>query len=172
VTELKRVAGELEALRGQVPDAKLQEALGAVGQGKTKLADALIAEVENKEQQAIERAARAAFERGRIAYEEVRWQEARSHFEKADRLVRDHAEYSEWAARLTWSLGDYSAAIRRYEATLDRVRKGKGDNARETAAALNNLAAIHRDQGRYAEAEMLFREAPTIDEHTTAARRS
>jgi tetratricopeptide (TPR) repeat protein len=107
VTELKRLAGELEALRGQVPDAKLQQALNALGQGKTKLADALFAEVENKEQQAIERAARAAFERGRIAYQEVRWQEARSHFGKADRLIPNHANYSAWAARLegVWKIG-------------------------------------------------------------------
>jgi tetratricopeptide (TPR) repeat protein len=144
VTELKRVAGELEALRGQVPDAKLQEALGALGQGRTKLADALFAEVENREQQAIERAARAAFERGRIAYQEVRWQEARSHFEKADRLVPDHDEYSTWAAQLAWELGDYSTAARRYEAILDRVRKEKGEDAPEMTIALNNLAELYR----------------------------
>ena len=47
VAELKRLAGELEALRGQVPDAKLREALDALAQGRTRLADALLAEVKD-----------------------------------------------------------------------------------------------------------------------------
>jgi tetratricopeptide (TPR) repeat protein len=169
VTELKRTAGELEALRGQVPDAKLQEALDALGQGKTKLADALFAEVENREQQGIERAARAAFERGRIAYQEVRWQDARSHFEKADRLVPDHTDYSNWAARLTHDLGDYSTATRRYAAIYDRVRKEEGEDAREMSIASNNLAMMYRAQGRYGEAEPLLKKSIAIDEKALPA---
>ena len=50
LAELTRLAGELERLRGQVPEAKLREALNAIQQGKTKLADALFAEVESKAQ--------------------------------------------------------------------------------------------------------------------------
>src|SRR3954451_2955510 len=169
LAELKRIAGELEALRGQVPDAKLREALDALGQGKTKLADALFAEVENNEQQAIERAARAAFERGRIAYQEVRWQEARSHFEKADRLVPEHAEYSSWAARLAWKLGDFPTAIRDFENILRRVRKEKGEDAPEAAEALNNLALLYRDQGRLTEAEPLYKKAIAISEKALPA---
>jgi tetratricopeptide (TPR) repeat protein len=169
VAELKRLAGELEALRGQVPDAKLREALDALAQGRTKLADALLAEVESNEQAGIERAARAAFERGRIAYQEVRWQEARSHFEKADRLVPNNADYSWWAARLAWDLGDYSTATRRYEAILERLRKEKGEDAPETTPVLNNLAGLYRAQGRFGEAEPLFEKALAIDEKALPA---
>jgi tetratricopeptide (TPR) repeat protein len=169
VAELKRVAGELEALKGQIPDAKLQEALNALGQGNTQLADALFAEVENKAQQAIEVAARAAFERGRIAYEEVRWLAAREHFAKAERLVLENTQYSYWAARLAQLLGDYGVATSRYEAILARVRKQKGEEAPETAPAMNNLALLYQAQGRFAEAEPLFLKAIALGDKALPA---
>jgi tetratricopeptide (TPR) repeat protein len=169
VAELIRTAGELAILRGQVPEANLQQALDALAQGRTKLADALFAEVENKEEPAIERAARAAFERGRIAYQEVRWQEARSHFEKADRLVPDNAEYSGWAARIAHNLGDYGKAVHRYEAILDRFRKGKGEALEVAIAAANNLALLYHAQGRSDEAEPVFKKLITIYEEALPA---
>jgi tetratricopeptide (TPR) repeat protein len=169
VAELKRVAGELEALRGQIPDAKLQEALEALEQGKTKLAYALFAEIASKGQSTIELVARAEYEQGRIAYQEVRWQEARSHFEKADRLIPDHDEYSVWAAQIAHVLGDYGTAARRYEAILERIRREKGEDSSEMAEASNGLATLYQDQGRYGEAEPLYKKAIAIGEKTLPA---
>jgi tetratricopeptide (TPR) repeat protein len=163
VAELERLTGELQNLHGQVPEEKLQEALDALKQGKTKLADALFAKIESMGQQAIERAARAVFERGRIAYQEVRWQEARGHFEKADRLIPDHAEYSQWAAKLAQELGDYGTAVHRNEAIRERIRKEKGEDAPEMATVSNDLALLYLDQGRYGEAEPLLKKAIAIN---------
>ena len=84
-------------------------------------------------------------------------QQARSHFEKADRLMPDHVEYSYWAARLAELLGDYPTAARRYEAVLVRLRVQKGDDAPEIAGALENLAEVYRAQGRFEEAEPLLK---------------
>ncbi len=165
VAELKRIAGELEKFRKDVPETKINQALGALAKGDTGVADGIFAEVGAASQPNIETAARAAYERGRIAYDEVRWQDARIHFQRADRLSPDHEDYTFWAAYLAQRLGDYSSAGRRYEAIQAHVRSAKGEDAPETATALNDLAGNYESQGRYQEAEPLYKRAIGIDEH-------
>jgi tetratricopeptide (TPR) repeat protein len=161
---ISHLVGELGALRGHIPETHLQEALDVLGHGATKLADTLLAEVDNRAQQTIELMARAASGRGRIAYYDVRWREALTHFEKADLLVPGHEEYRHWAARLPHALGDFDTAARRYEAIRDSVRTRSGEDARELRDPSNSLAFVYQDQGRYADAEPLFKTALSISE--------
>ena len=169
ITELQRVAGELEQFRDTVPAQKIKQALEALANGDTQLADAVFAEVEATAQDTIEIAAKAAYERGRIAHDEVRWQDARAHFQKADRLHTNQKVYGDWAARLAALLGDYSSAGRQYEAILAHVRETNSDEAPETATAMGNLAALYAAQGRYDEAELLQKKTIATNEQALPA---
>lgn len=142
ITELQRMAGELEQFRDTVPAQKIKQALEALANGDTQLADAVFAEVETTAQPTIEIVAKAAYERGRIAYNEVRWQDARARFEKADRLQPNHRDYAIWAANLARLLGNYTSAERRFEAILAHIRDINGDEAPETAPVMNDLAML------------------------------
>jgi tetratricopeptide (TPR) repeat protein len=106
----------------------------------------------------------AMFKRRRIAYQEVRWRRTHSHFEKADRLVPGHGEYSHRAAKLALDLGDYGTAVHHYEVILDQVRKGKGEDARDQAIVMNNLATLYWSQDQYRDAEALLKKVIAIGE--------
>lgn len=84
-------------------------------------------------------AARAAFERGGIAYRDVRWQEGRRHFEKADRLVPDHADYSEWAHGWRWN-----SAITLPEGAVAEAEAGR---AGRKVGAISRAGAHGRNRG-------------------------
>lgn len=164
-TDLKRLAAELAGLRGQTPDDRLGETPGPFAQPpfaqpKTDRSVGLVVEA----RPGTDDAARAAFEQGRAAYREARWREARAHFETADRLVPAHAEYAFWSARAAQMLADYPTAARRYEAILSRLRDQAGEDAPETAAAANHLALLYWEQGRFAEAETLYKKAVAVAE--------
>jgi hypothetical protein len=116
IAELQRVGGELTQLKNQLPEEKIKPALDALQKGDTKLADDLFATVESAAQGAIDVAAQAAFERGRIAYAEVRWMDARTHFERAAQLAPENKDYAYWAANIAQLTGDYTAAAPRFEA--------------------------------------------------------
>ena len=164
VADLKRIATELQQFKSAVPEDKTKLAMAALSKGESGLADGVFAEVEAAEQRSIERAAKAAFERGRIAFADVRWQDALAHFEKAARLQPDNMEYSLEAALLAEELGDYESAGKRYESILEHQRKATGEETAQTAAAMKNLASLRERQGHYSEAEPLIKAANAINE--------
>ncbi|MBI3041197.1 MAG: CHAT domain-containing protein [Betaproteobacteria bacterium] len=78
------------------------------------------------------------------------------------------ADEAEWAAHIdagtaAYRTGDYRAAAARFEAAL-REAESFGASDPRFATTLNNLAALYQTQGRYAEAEPLYRRSLGIAE--------
>ncbi|MEM7188393.1 MAG: tetratricopeptide repeat protein [Pseudomonadota bacterium] len=128
-------------------------------------ADPLLAEIEADAQLAIDRAARAAFGRGQIAEEQVRWADAAGHYEKAAKLDPSYENLIAAGAFLLRA-GQNDRAIRNHEDLVDLSKWDHGDDDPKTATAINNLAESYRAMGRYQEAEPLFAQAMEITKAT------
>lgn len=74
-------------------------------------------------------------------------------------------------ARRAWQQGDYAEAEKLYLIALGKA-ESVGRPHWRLAASLGNLAENYRLQGRYAEAEPLFRRAIEIDERCLNGKRS
>ena len=85
--ELETARTALAQLSGTLPEERLQKAYAALGDGETAAADALFAQVEAMASATIERAATAAFERGKLAEADIRWGDAAGHYSTAARLA-------------------------------------------------------------------------------------
>src|SRR6056297_1525790 len=85
----KRIA-DLEALldreANQIGADRIAEAKAALEQGDYSLADDIFAEIEAKNELAVQETARAAYGRGEVAEAEVRWGDAYRHYANAARL--------------------------------------------------------------------------------------
>ena len=163
--ENQRLKQELQILGVNVPQEQLEAALQALSRGDRSQAERLLQHVEEAEQPHLVRSARAAYERGKIAYDEIRWSDARQHFLRAARYrnFQDN-EMVYWAARLNELMGDYAAAKPLYLQTQKLAMTTQGAQSVEIAAAYNNLAELNRAQGRYPEAESLYLQAIEISE--------
>src|SRR6056297_4148456 len=162
----KRIA-DLEALldseANQIGADRIAEAKAALEQGDYSLADDIFAEIEAKNELAVQETARAAYGRGEVAEAEVRWGDAHKHYANAARLDPSFDNLFK-AREYAWRAGDYAAAHRHGEALLAFARK---DGTQEQfSVALNEHALTVAVQGRYAEAEGLFRDALEIDRAT------
>lgn len=159
VADLDALRTRLEEFEGQVPRAQLEAAQHALFEGDRSKADALLAGVEAQLQDEVALAARAAFDRGVIADQDVRWNDAAAHFARAANL---HESFNilRMAARFAGRTGDYREALRYSEKLADLARESGSD--KERASALNSLALRLKDMGRFAEAEKLHREGLAI----------
>jgi tetratricopeptide (TPR) repeat protein len=140
---------------------RIADAKAALEAGDATKADAIFAEVEALEANAVRRAADAAFGRGLIAEEQVRWRDAADHYAKAARLNPSYDTLIK-AGTFHARAGQHGAAIAADEALLALSRAEFGPDSPKTAIAMNNLAESYRAMGRYAEAEPLYRQAIDI----------
>ena len=166
VEELRRLRLELKALAVNVPQERLEAAQQALFKGDTKLADQLFAEIEEAEAEAIQRAAEAAFQRGKIAEDEVRWADAADHYARAATLAPDYSKLFN-AREFAWRAGDYKAAFEFGEQLLDEASKENKENTAQHATALNEHALTLQTLGRYEEAEEMFEKAIEISKKTS-----
>ncbi len=160
---------ELEALLAREGNAiggdRLAEARAALEQGDFSKADELFAEIEARDQMAVQSSARAAYGRGEIAEEEVRWADAAEHYGRAAGL--DQTFDTLYKAReFAWRAGDNTRAAGFGEDLIRVAREEFGDESAKLAEALNEHALTIEALGRYAEAEPLFRQALEIDAKT------
>src|SRR6056297_2516668 len=158
----KRIA-DLEALldreANQIGADRIAEAKAALEQGDYSLADDIFAEIEAKNELAVQETARAAYGRGEVAEAEVRWADAAGFYERSAEL-HPSFEALQKASDYAWRAGNYAAAHRHGEELLSFARK---NGAREhIARALNEHALTLEAQGRYPEAERLYQEAIEI----------
>ncbi|MEL6477308.1 MAG: tetratricopeptide repeat protein [Pseudomonadota bacterium] len=144
---------------------RLQHAIDALERGDFSEADEIFAEIEAREALAVDRAARAAFGRGEIAEEQIRWLDAAEHYKRAATLAPDY-DRLERAGTFLWRAGRSGEAVRFEEDLVALSKRTHGVEAAQTATALNNLAASYRALGRFEEAEPLYRQAIEIDEAT------
>ena len=160
---------DLEALLdregNEIGGERLAEARTALEQGDFSKADDLFAEIEAREAMAVQSAARAAYGRGEIAEEQVRWADAAVHYARAARLEPTYDSLAK-AREFTSRAGDYARAAGFGAELIHVAREEFGDGSIELAVALNERAISLMGLGRHDEAERLFRQALEIDEKT------
>ena len=101
----------------------------------------------------------AAFQLGEFAFGEARYREAYGRLNQAARLQPGNAVYRNLAGRAAQEAGDLDAARGHLEAALELRRKAVPADAAALTQSLINLALVHKEARRSAEAEALYLEA-------------
>ena len=163
VEELRQLRVELEKYRNVLPQGRLNAAQQALFEGNRAVADGLLAELEDALTNTVKVAADAAFLRGEIAEQEVRWLDAAKHYDRAARLD-PHWNTLRKATEFSWRAGNYALSVRHGE-DLVETAKLAGDQV-QVGAALNEHALALSFLGHFEKAETLYREALEIVQAT------
>ncbi|NYS23999.1 tetratricopeptide repeat protein [Rhodobacteraceae bacterium 2376] len=142
---------------------RLQSAIDALRRGETDQAEAIFAEIVAREALAVQRAARAEYGLGEIAEGRVDWADAARHYARAAELDPSFDHLLK-ASEFVWRAGDFGAALRYSEDLLGLARNG--NDQLQLGAALNAHAITLQAEGRFAEAEPLYRHAVEISRET------
>lgn len=149
----------------EVGNEQMAKARTALEAGDFSLADEIFAQIEAREQLAVGRVARAAFARGEIAEQQVRWAEAAEHYEKAAKMSPT-ADNIRKAQEFTLRAGDFDASLYWGKQLIPATIAEYGENSPNHAAALNNLASIYRLMRTYDTARLLYEESLKIAKKT------
>ncbi len=170
--ELDAAHDRLSRLHNDMETEKVEAAKRALDRGDTRLADVLFGEAQEKlaaqADDIAAEAAKLAYERGRIAEDDIRWQDADKHYAEAARLSPTYDNLIA-AGKFADKCGDYRRSARYEEQLVEIAEAEFGTEDAKTATALNNLASSYESQGRYDEAEPLYRSALEIGEKTLGA---
>lgn len=167
-TRIADLEALLERSGNDIGGDRLAKARAALERGDFSIADEIFAEIEVRRELEVKEAARAAYGRGEIAEEQVRWHDAAEHYTRAARLDPSYDSLNK-AGNLLWRAGQYADAIRHQEELMQLSKFEFGGDHKRTATALNNLASSYKAKGRFTEAEPLHREALEIERKTLGA---
>ncbi|OJA03424.1 hypothetical protein BGC33_03755, partial [Bathymodiolus thermophilus thioautotrophic gill symbiont] len=151
ITELKERIAELEQFKSSNPQL-FNKAIGALKQGKNKVADDLFAQVEKNNAYAIKTVAEASFQRANIAEDEIRYADALAHYQKAYRLTPKNTLYLSKLGFIYNILGKYKKAIKYYELALKSNLKTYGEDHPKVAISRNNLGFAWNSLGKHKKA--------------------
>lgn len=166
VEELKERIAQLEGIRGQIPDTLLEQAKAALAQGDRSQADQLFAQIESQTESAIRTAAKAAYQRSRIALDEIRYREAYEHARRSVQLAPENSLYLAGAGELAYTLGDYSAAKDYHEQALANDLNAYGEDHPDVAIRRNDLGLAWQALGEYHKAIGYYEQALASDLRT------
>ncbi len=162
----KRIASLESALEregNEIGDKKLREAQNALEKGDFSKADELFAEIEAREELAVKRSARAAFARGEIAEQEIRWYDAVKHYTRAahldpcfNNLIR--------AQELAHGIGNYDSALSLGMMAKKTAIAEYGEESSEHAVVLHLFGASYHGKGQYEKAAPFYQQAMEINE--------
>ena len=155
----------LERSGNNIGGDRLAKARAALERGDFSIADEVFAEIEDRRELEAKEAARAAYGRGEIAEEQVRWLDAAEHYSRAARLDPSYETLLK-AGEFFWRAGRHTEAIWQEEQLVKIAKAEFGAKDAKSAIALNNLAFSYNELGRYVEAEPLLRQALEIDRKT------
>ena len=148
----------LEREGNDIGAEKLEEAKIALENNDFSKADELFSEIETHEELAVQRSARAAFARGEIAEQEIRWEDAAKHYARSAQLDPNFNTLIK-AETFAYAVGDYHTALS-FNTRLKKEAIAKyGKESEEYAKAINNHASIYTQQGKYEQAKPLHKEA-------------
>jgi tetratricopeptide (TPR) repeat protein len=151
---------KLQQLAGSLPKQQLAEAEKRLAQGDTELAEQLFDRVAEETGQT---AAAALLQSGRLAEDRLDYRKALRNYAAAVALAPDNPDYLLLAGWMAWTMGDCQRA-EKWLKQLVAIREEKGKEDEKLALALNELAVVHVNQGRYEEAETLYKRSLKISE--------
>lgn len=140
-----------------IGEEKLADAIIALENDDISKADNLFAEIEIREDLAVQRSARAATSRGDIAKQSIRWNDAAEHYAKAARLDPCF-ETLIAAQKLAYDTGDYDFALSFGLQALRAAIAEYGEKSEKHDIILNNLAGLYTTNKDYHKAELIFNE--------------
>ena len=123
--------------------------------------DEVMALFQESERLGLVQAASSAYAQGLIEEDAVNWQDALEHFKRAYDLDAT-LEHQQAYAYLCWRMGRWEEALPLNKHILEQVAAEHGKAGNEYATALNNLATIYLNTGRYDVAEPPFDQALSI----------
>lgn len=155
----KAADAALAQLRGQLPEAQIENAQANLRQGDKDAAKSVFHGVLDKEGASV---ALAAYQLGQMAESDLNYAEAIRMYKKAVVLEEDKSEYLLAAGKMARKLAEFKQAQEWLE-HLREIREAEGESA-ELGDALHELALLYRDQGKYKEAEPLHLRAVAVKE--------
>ena len=123
--------------------------------------DEVMALFQESERLGLVQAASSAHAQGLIEEDVVNWQDALEHYKRAYDLDAT-LEHQQAYARLCWQMGLWNEAVPLHIDILEQVTAEHGKAGIEYTTALNNLAVIYKNIGRYSDAEPLYGAALSI----------
>ena len=162
------LAAQLTAMSNQVDPQQLSQARGLLAEFDFDGAEKILTQIVNDQELNVRQSAAASYGLGEIAEERVKWQDALKHYKRA--FGQDASlEHRQAYARLCWRMGRWHEAFPLLKDILEKVGAESGKEGLEYATALNNLAMIYENTGRYDEAEPLFDQALSIHRRVLGA---
>ena len=155
----KAADAALAQLRGQLPEAQIENAQANLRQGDKDAAKSVFHGVLDKDGASV---ALAAYQLGQMAEGDLNYAEAMRMYKKAVVLEEDKPEYLLAAGKMARKLAEFKQAQDWLE-HLREIREAEGESA-EFGSALHELALLYKDQGKYKEAEPLYLRAVEIKE--------
>ncbi len=155
----KAADAALAQLRGQLPEAQLENAQVSLRQGDKDAAKSVFHGVLDKEGASV---ALAAYQLGQMAEGDLNYAEAMRMYKKAVVLEEDNPEYLLAAGKMARKMAEFKPAQEWLERLLE-IREAEGENA-ELGRVLHELALLRKNQGKYAEAEPLYLQAIAVQE--------
>lgn len=127
-------------------------AQAALIKGNTSIADELFSQIESKgrnarERNEINRAAEAAYQRGKIAEEQIDNRKAYRHYRQAVIFSPNNVRYLLEAGQVANNIALYNNAINFYEAALHIQLKEKGKSSNEFRQIWTNLGSAWNSKG-------------------------
>ncbi len=156
----KEADAALEEFRGELPEAKLEEAKEHLQSGDTKIAEELFDTIYDEGSVQV---ALAAYQSGRLAEGRIDYTKAMQKYRKAVEIEGNNPDYLLAAATMARTLGDYKEAQSWLEKLL-HLRQKKTTKTIELALAQNELAHLYYNMGKYAEAQPLYNRSLEIRE--------
>ncbi len=155
----KEAEAGLAKLKGQLPDEQIRQAQDSLAKGDKDKAEQAVDAVADNAGKAV---ALAAYQSGKLAEDRLDYAKAMRQYKKAVALEEDNADYLLAAGRMAWKTAAYQEAENWFSRLLKIRETGKDDA--KLGAALNNLALMYDEQGRYADAEPLYKQSLEIGE--------
>ncbi len=152
---LQATARQLESFRSFLPNSQIDEAQRALSRGDSSLADVLLARAEATGRQD---AAKAAFQRGILAEDSIRFLDALEHYQRASELEPENALYANCAGVLAQMMGRYSDAKILHERALSHLESSDTLDP-QLVPTLINLAGVRCNLANYDDAEAYLRRA-------------
>ncbi len=163
--ELQKRNTELEELvkhgDNKAIEKKFQKAVDAFNENEFAKADKILIEIEETETLNKKNFGEIAYARGNVAAQDVRWKDAAEHYARAAQIDPCYRHLI-LAERFAIRTGNYDSALSLGEEAKKMAIKEHGEDSKEYATSLGNLALIYMEQEKYELAEQLHKESLKI----------